>query len=117
MHNPFLETDILVVTSPKLLDELRWALTYEHLPFSEDDVNDIPHAFLFLTNAEVVEPEDSFDVLDDPEDNKILDCEVEAEADYLVSGDEKHVQPLDEFRGVSIISPDEFLEETGEAQY
>ncbi len=42
-------------------------------------------------------------------DNRILECAVEAEADYIVSGDKRHILPLKEFQGIKILSPAEFL--------
>jgi predicted nucleic acid-binding protein len=39
----------------------------------------------------------------------VLECALAAEADYIVSGDKKHLLALREFRGISIVSPAEFL--------
>jgi len=36
-----------------------------------------------------------------------------AEADYIVSGDKKHLLPLRRFRGIPIVSPPEFLRRLG----
>jgi len=47
-------------------------------------------------------------VEDDPSDNKILECALEAEADYIVSGD-RHLLDLREYRGIKILSSGEFL--------
>ncbi len=44
------------------------------------------------------------------EDNRILECAIEAQADYIVSGDKKHILPLKEFKGIKIVSPKKFLE-------
>lgn len=43
-------------------------------------------------------------------DNRILDCAVFASADYLVTGDRKHLLPLQEFEGVRILRAPDFLE-------
>ena len=43
-------------------------------------------------------------------DNRILECAIEAKAQYLVSGDKKHLLPLKQYRGINIISPAKFLE-------
>jgi len=43
------------------------------------------------------------------DDNRILECAVEAKADYLISGDRKHLLPLKEYQGIKILSPAEFL--------
>jgi putative PIN family toxin of toxin-antitoxin system len=45
----------------------------------------------------------------DPDDEMILECALAAEADYIVSGDKKHLLPLRRFRGIPIVSPVEFL--------
>lgn len=47
-------------------------------------------------------------VAHDP-DHRILECALAAGADFLVTGDKKHLQPLKTFRGVRIVSPREFL--------
>jgi len=33
-------------------------------------------------------------ITDDPADNRVLECALEAQADYIVSGDTRHLQPL-----------------------
>lgn len=43
-------------------------------------------------------------------DHRILECALVARADFLVTGDKRHLQPLGNFRGVSIVSPREFLD-------
>ena len=48
------------------------------------------------------------EVKDDPEDNKILACALEGNADFVVSGDH-HLTDIGFFRGVSIVKPDTFL--------
>ena len=45
----------------------------------------------------------------DPDDEMILECAQAAEADYIVSGDKKHLLVLQQFRGISIVSPADFL--------
>lgn len=45
----------------------------------------------------------------DPGDEMVLECALAAEADYIVSGDKKHLLSLREFRGIQIVSPADFL--------
>lgn len=45
----------------------------------------------------------------DPEDNKIIECAVEAEANHIVSGD-KHLLNLEKYKEIKIVSPADFLE-------
>lgn len=41
----------------------------------------------------------------DPADNRVLECALEARADYIVSGDTRHLLPLGEYRGMPVVSP------------
>lgn len=57
-----------------------------------------------------VEPDVALSVVrDDPSDNKILECAVTANADYIVTGDKNHLLPLKQYKAVKILSPSEFL--------
>ena len=47
-------------------------------------------------------------IVDDPDDDRVLECAVEAKATYIISGD-KHLLNLEEFRGIIVLSPAEFL--------
>ena len=49
------------------------------------------------------------EISEDPPDNRILECALEAGADCIVSGD-RHLRKLKEFRGIPIMSPREFLD-------
>lgn len=60
--------------------------------------------------AVVIEPRRLPDVIDANEaDNRILECAAEASADYLVTGDRRHLLPLEEHRGVRILNAPRFL--------
>ena len=45
----------------------------------------------------------------DHADNRILECAVEASADYLVTGDRRHLLPLEEHQGAEILNAPRFL--------
>lgn len=47
-------------------------------------------------------------ILDDPEDDKFIECAVSCNADYIVSGD-RHLLNLKEYGGIRIIKASEFL--------
>ena len=47
-------------------------------------------------------------------DNRILECAVEASADYLVTGDRRHLLPLEEHQGARILNAPRFLSFLGE---
>lgn len=70
---------------------------------------DLLMEFFELENTIFVFPKMRLDVIeDDPEDNRVLECAVEGNVQYIVSGDE-HLLALKEFQGIAIISPAGFL--------
>ena len=58
------------------------------------------------SSAMVVVPATTVNAIEaDPGDNRILECAVEAAADFIVSGDTRHLLPLGEYDGIPIVSP------------
>ncbi|MBI4385196.1 MAG: putative toxin-antitoxin system toxin component, PIN family [Nitrospinae bacterium] len=51
----------------------------------------------------------------DPTDNKYIECALEGEADYIVSGD-RHLLDLKTFQGIKIVNPAAFLRNVDEGQ-
>ena len=61
--------------------------------------------------ARVVHPNEHLEVVKaDPDDNRILECAVEAGAEIIVSGD-RHLLEMGVFRGIRIMTPAAFLAE------
>jgi predicted nucleic acid-binding protein len=48
-------------------------------------------------------------VVDDPDDNRIVECALEAQAQVVVSGDH-HLLALKKYRSISIVTPRQFVE-------
>ena len=59
--------------------------------------------------AQFVSPISSVDASDDPDDNRILECALEAQAQAIVTGD-NHLLHLKRFQDIPIITPRQFLE-------
>jgi uncharacterized protein len=60
--------------------------------------------------AGVHEPDESVSAIeDDPTDNRILECALAADAQFIITGDKKHLLPLGSFHGVSIVGLRDFL--------
>lgn len=56
-----------------------------------------------------ITPENPLEVVqDDPDDNKFIECAVEGEADFIISGD-KHLKNLKSYQGIKIVDPTTFL--------
>ena len=60
--------------------------------------------------AEIVEVSTHIKAISCPdEDNRVLECAVDGKADFIVTGDTRHILPLKEHSGIKILSPSEFL--------
>ena len=63
---------------------------------------------LIVRNSIIVEPKDKiYIVKDDTKDNIFIETAVAGNADYIISQD-NHLLKLKEFRGIKIITPEEF---------
>ncbi len=106
------------VTSDALLDELTRTFSSQqvrrHFTWHQDEIDD----FLFSVSdsAEVVSPQQEITrITTDPDDNRVLEAAVEAEADYIVTGD-RDLLDLESHGGVKIVTPAEFLAILAEAR-
>jgi putative PIN family toxin of toxin-antitoxin system len=60
--------------------------------------------------GEMVIPEKRIIVIKkDPDDNRILECALAADADLIISGD-NHLLELMKYKNIQIVSPSEFFE-------
>ena len=94
--------------SPFILEEVAGVLRNK---FGWDD-GGISQAIRTLNDAAaIVDPPRLPDVIEKGNpDNRILECAVEASADYLVTGDWQHLLPLGEHEGVQILNAPRFLQ-------
>lgn len=98
---------IQLCISPSILKEIEGVLLWK-FEWSAKRVRQALAGILEFT--ELVHPKETIHVItaDEP-DNRILECALEAKAEVLITGDD-HLQQLKTFRGISILSPREFLE-------
>jgi putative PIN family toxin of toxin-antitoxin system len=90
-----------------ILEEVRRVLR-NGFAWSPEDADEVVE--LLASWAMIVEPRIRVSVVQrDESDNRILECAVAAEADYLVTGDKRHLLPLIEFRRIKIVTTAEFL--------
>jgi uncharacterized protein len=73
------------------------------------DTSQIDRFLSFLIGrSEIVQPNHWFKVvLDDPGDNKFIECAFHAQANLIISGD-KHLLRLEKFGPIQLLSPSEF---------
>ena len=96
------------VVSPALLAE--YHETIEELRLEYPGQPFVAWADALTESATLVFPVDRAPgATPDPGDEMVLECALAAEADYIVSGDKKHLLPLRQFRDIPIVSPSDFL--------
>jgi len=95
--------------STAILDELRGVLERPKFGFS---ANVCLHIIEELHGiCDIISPSVSVDVISsDPDDNRILECAVEAHAHFIVS-DDPHFLDLGKFKKIRILSPAGYLNE------
>lgn len=95
-------------TSPDMLTELRRVFK-EKFGFTSQEaevkVQRVAEVSLLVYPTERVAV-----VQKDSSDNRILECVREAHAEYLITGDKKHLLPLKKFQGCRILSPRSFAD-------
>jgi putative PIN family toxin of toxin-antitoxin system len=90
----------------ELADVLRNDLTW-----SEEEI--VAQLKLLSRVASIVIPTDTLKVVvNDPDDDRILECAVAGNADLIVSGDQ-HLTKLKSYRGIGIVRPVDFLRTLG----
>ncbi|MDI6903512.1 MAG: putative toxin-antitoxin system toxin component, PIN family [Methanocellales archaeon] len=104
--------EIQIFTSFGILDEFEDVLLRDKFELKIDEMGKTVEEIIekLVSIAIVVEPKKVVDVVrHDPDDNKILECAIEAEADYIISGD-RHLLDLKEFEHIKIIRAWRLLE-------
>lgn len=101
------EGKIKILISEEILEEFRKVLQKKFgfsLNMAELAASGIGEIFTLIT------PIQRINVIKEKEaDNRVLECAVEGKAQYIITGDIKHLQPLKEYRGIKILSPAQFL--------
>jgi uncharacterized protein len=96
-----------LITSPALLAELRRVLSYPKL---QTVVGDADELIKLLALAEiVVTPKETVTISRDPDDDRLIEAALEADADVIVSGDQD-LLTLGRIGHIQILTPREFLE-------
>jgi uncharacterized protein len=109
---------IRIHISNTLVAELQGVLQKPKFGFNSQIIQSIIAEMTSL--AEWVEPKEHFDLIDDdPADNQVIDCAIEAKADYIISGD-RHLLNLGKCGNTLIVNPDSFTkvlaQESGESR-
>ena len=102
----------LLLTSPALLCELLDVLGrpffWDRRGITDGDIARTRH--LFETDAISVQPQVRLSVIEaDPDDDRVLECALAGEVDFIVSGD-KHLLSLERYKRIPIVTVSSFLD-------
>ena len=103
-----LSDDMDLLLSEDIINEFLHVLSYDK--FASISIEKISLFIEIITETSViVDTKTKISVVkDDPDDNRILECAVDGNADHIISGD-KHLLPLKVYEGIRILSAREFL--------
>ena len=100
--------EIRLCLSEPILEELRGVLRRSKFDYSLEKVQTLLTELTSI--ADFVNPSQIIRlVLEDPDDNRILECAVEAKASYIITGD-FHLLKLSRYRDIEIVNAFTFLE-------
>lgn len=103
------EGAIELAVSQPILDEIERVLSGKKFGWRKDQVKDTLSNIQEFTGLVRPEKFSAVVIVEDPSDDRILECALEAKADAIVSGDH-HLLDLEDFQGIPIVEPAEFLE-------
>jgi putative PIN family toxin of toxin-antitoxin system len=94
--------------SEPILEELKGVLERSKFDYSPEMIQFILTELTAI--ADFVNPSETINVvLEDPADNRILECAVEAKANYVISGD-LHLLKLSGYLNIEVLNAAAFLE-------
>src|SRR3989344_8051910 len=99
-----LESNFKIFISLDILKEYKRAIIRD-FNFSEEQAQGLINEILLFANLiEIIEKVDI--IKEDPDDNKILECAIASNSNYIITYD-KHLLKLKEFKSIKIITPEE----------
>ena len=104
--------DYLEVVSQALLDEYQDVLERKSDKSREAIEAEIA---LVAARARFVQAQESVSISRDPDDNRILECALAGQADYIITGD-RDLLILGSFRGIPILTIRQFLDQLSSPQ-
>lgn len=103
--------EVELILSRGLINEFTRVLDYDEIKDKIKDKNlEVRRSVEKVVSiSTIVEPTQKFDVVkEDLDDNKVIDCAVEGNVDYIITQD-NHLLKIKEFKGIKIVKPEEFL--------
>lgn len=100
------EDKLILIISPAILVETTRVLVDK---FQREEEEVMRFVKLLYDLGKIIRPKGKIRLVKKDSDNRILECALEGKADYIVTGDKKHLLPLANFKNIPIITPGDFL--------
>ena len=96
------------VTCQEIIDEFQEKLTFKFKYFASESQEIIAQ---FLDYSAIIQITNKLDVVEkDPDDNKIIECATIGHATHIVTGDKKHLLPMETYQQILIVNATNFLQ-------
>lgn len=103
--------EIELFLSEEIIEEFRGVLDYKEIrdKIKNKHLESLKTLDTIIYISKIINPIKKIDIIkEDPDDNKILECALTGNVDYIVTQD-NHLLKLKEFEGIKILAPKEFL--------
>ncbi len=108
--NKAVNQEIIVFISEEIIKEVRKVLARD-FALEKQEIDNIIDSVAYFTHF--IETKEKVNVVkEDPDDDKIIECALACEAEFIVSQN-KHLLKLNKFRNIKIVSPEKFLDNIG----
>ncbi len=105
IFDEIIDGQIMLGISEDIIREFIRVCVYK---FEYDPEKTVKIAEIIRRISKIITPSKKFNVITDEADNRILECAVAFDADYIISGD-KHLLKLKKYKNIKILSPYEFI--------
>ena len=107
-----LEDKVRFFVSPALLNEYEAVLKRPRFKLGQRQITELMGKI--NRKALIVTPTKRLKIIEaDEPDNRVLECAIKAEADFIITGNKRHF-PFEEFKGSKIVTPREFINSVSE---
>src|SRR3989344_2774160 len=101
-----LEANIKIFTTNDILDEFSEVLQRDFKYNKEETTNILEEILVFVN---IIEAQEKIKIVkDDPDDDKIIECAIASNSNYLVTYD-RHLLKIKKYKSIKIITPEEML--------
>ena len=102
-----IEGDIKLCISEEIIDEVKGVLEEKKFNYTPEITAIIRRELISI--SKLINPRRKLKIIEkDPKDNMVLECALEGQVNYIVSGD-THLLELKRFQDITIVKPSDFI--------